>query len=701
MSDLHIHPPPERGLEKRPYKSSYRLPIERFDHRRGLNSLQIHQSLCSPDGRVWSATPAGLACYDGVRIRIFGRRQGLSSHGLRTVFVHPDGTLWIGSDVGYEILDIQGPDLKIIRSENIGTVNTIGGEENAGLIGTARGLYIAKPGENAKPIANALLARETIHRVISSGPDCHWVVGARAGLARINTDGEIFDTEYKKAKIGAPTSLAALDDDHVLIGGSGGIASMSNAGKLIDSISAEKSVSAMDYNSGRIWVGHGNSLSKVRYSHQKFSDPEIVRENLSVNHIMLDRFANVWISTSGQALLRISSMRNTFDGSADPNVGPVLSIRKTGGDVIIGGSKGLSLPQRDTILTSLAIWDVLTDDFGKVWLATQQGLYCSINPSVTIPYRHKDSRVIAAPCRALVFHQGALFVGSIRGLARIGPKGAEEILDDNGSGLGYVYSLHIGPRGELWIATLGRGLFRYDGKKACSIAIDTMSDNSNVYAVTHDKAQNLYIAHDNLITKRNDNGNCKVLIEPGPPIAAWTIKWFEGGNLVAGSSDGLNIYDDHSGETRNRISGSFEDIPWEFTTSRSVEVINNHKLYCGLGSGLRVVDLNDLSRKTDTPTAVLSEINWFGTTPDESADIPMVPTGHWRLTAEIATSWYLDDCLMRYRLDGFDDHWSDYKSPSEITYTSLPPGNYGLDVEVRSPLAGTGGPARLYNFIVK
>jgi len=139
VAKTYANPPNTNRPVSEKIRSSCILPIERFDHRRGLTSLQIHQSICSHDGRIWSATPAGLACYDGVKITMFGQKHGLSNHGLRTLALHPDNTVWIGTDIGIEVLDISGFEVQVLWSAPIGTVNSIDIAGDLAAVGTSNG----------------------------------------------------------------------------------------------------------------------------------------------------------------------------------------------------------------------------------------------------------------------------------------------------------------------------------------------------------------------------------------------------------------------------------------------------------------------------------------------------------------------------------------------------------------------------------
>lgn len=686
----YLHPAKQASEQLKPSQQP-NSPIERFDHRSGLSSLQVHMTVISKDGRLWAATPTGLACYDGVTTRIYGRRHGLVNHGLRTLAIHPQsGHLWIGTDLGIQVFDIKDGVPASLWSKSIGTVNALGLHREASYIGCASGLFKTTGTNEFKPVRDFVEAEDTVEKILPVSNGGCWIIGSGSGLIFISLDGEKRALDESHQTIGRANVLANGPGNSILIGGSKGFCRIAPDGKLISRKFLSDAVEALFWNREEIWLACGQTVLSFPIDFDESTPPKPHLNGVSVKHIRSDRFDNIWLSTSGQALLKISSFRNTFVAGFPTETGHVLSIHTDQGERLIGGSNGLVLSDGQVILKDLEIWDILRDHEGKIWCATDKGLICTPNPNLSFSYRHEESRVIQAPCRALSWYKNHLYVASIRGLARRTFKGFEEVLDNAGNALGYVYSLHVGPNNNLWIATLGRGIFRYDGHILSEIELSDMADNSNVYAMTHDASSRMYFAHDDKITRLEPSGQCKTLHQIDGSVAAWSLGWMTGGNLVAGSLSGLIVFDDETGQIKHRISGNFEDVPWEFTTSRSLSIADNSRLYCGLGSGLRTVDLSDLMSKNESPVARLANLIWRNALPEIMGNKVSVAAGPWHLTIEFSTEWFLDYCQMRYQLIGFDQDWSGYQNLGPIVFTSLPAGKYSLAIQLRSNLAGSG-----------
>lgn len=689
-SSSFLHPNSLQPRKKKPDRGVM-LPVEPFDHRRGLNSLQVHITAFSKDGRLWAATPAGLACFDGVSVRLYGRRQGLINHGLRSLAIHPEtGYLWIGTDTGIEVFDIHSGPPKPIWSNPIGTVNTICLQSGSPLIGTSSGLFFADDDNQLLPLPDLVDTKDTIVKILSDDTGHPWIIGAGSGLIKLTPAFKATEIDKAHQQIGSATTLANGPDGSLFVGGTKGICHINRDGRVVGFRPVSAPIDAMLWDNEKLWVSSDQSLISLSSDFTAAAVQKIHMKGVVIHHILKDRFENLWLSTSGQALLKISYFRTTLVEDFPTDAGQVLSIFSDKYGRLIGGSAGLVLPSGNVILKNMEIWDVLRDPYGKLWCATHKGLICTPNASVSFQYRHEDCRVIAAPCRALTIFKNDLYVASIRGLAKVESSGVIEILDADSESLGYVYSLHIGPEGRLWIATLGRGVFCYDGQSITSVEITDMAENANVYAFTHNRKGELYVAHDNKISRLNLDTTATTLYESKNSIAAWCLGWLPGNALATGSSTGLMILDDRSGNIRHRIFGTFENIPWEFTTSRSLIVSGASELYCGLGSGLRTVNPTDLMSSDETPVPRLAQIQCTDTDAVLRNGSIALSSGKWRLTLHIATEWMLDDSLMRYRLVGFDKDWSDYDRPSPIHYTSLPTGDYRLEVRLWSPLASHG-----------
>jgi len=680
-----------------------RFPMEYFNHRQGLNSGQVHQTVQALTGHIWSTTPLGLSRYDGVALKMFHQKKFLSSHGLRAIAVGPDGLLWVGSDKGIDLLDVSSGEPRIVSFDPIGTVNCIAVCDGTVWVGTTQGLFHNT--EHGKLLRSHFpeLAEATITSIIGHRNRDIWITGPKIGAWAFPSG---FDQPVQidcPPQLGTPSALSAGPDGSTIIGGDQGLAQFSADRDLICSCRTDQPVLSLLWDDGNIWAGLGGSL--VELDPENPSDPQtrLLIDGISVLDMFVDNFRNVWLSTDTHALCRINGIRHLFRSPPQMDIGGVFCISGKKDQLLLGGAFGLALPDGRVTLSGIKVWDALFDKKGKLWAATQQGLYCAVNPHFNIPYRHKECAVFAAPGRTLMEYKGEIYVGSTRGLAKMCANGPIEILTPEKEALGYVYSLHVGPQGALWIATLGNGLWKLENGEALQICSEDLTNSDNVYALTHAPSGEIFVAHNGLISKISREGDIHTLTDTGDAIAAWALDFIHNGYVIAGTSTGLVFYNAETGKRGYYITGGSQEKLWEFTTSRSLRIFDQTEIFGGTSSGLFSLSIPPVPPGLGRPSAKIAHVEWRDVTPETKDGQVIVSTGHWHLIITLQTVWYLDeyDCSMRFRLKGFDKDWSPMRSVGDIVYTSVPAGQYALEIELTSPLAGTGPVQQVFEFVVR
>lgn len=680
-----------------------RFPVDWFDRRMGLPTSQIHDIDFSSDGRLWAATPAGLLSYDGVRLSQFGRDDGLMCHGLRSVAIDGQDRLWIASDAGLQCMSIEDNRLAPVHWDPHGIVDEIAVTKRGCALATPRGLHFSdEQGKQSRPVSPSL--SEAPFASIQAHPSGSFVAASPTqGVIVLRPNGKpsrILTADA--AEIGDLRIAIWGPDALLLVGGDKGLAVINESGEILGALICEESVSALCWDEGNIWAAVGSSVLQCRIDGAEIRVVGRVITGVQVNSMRKDHFGNVWIATDSAGIARLNCLRHIVSYPETPDLGGILCVRSATEDIILAGAGGLSLPGESVMLRGSKVWDVLEDRMGVHWAATDKGLYVLVNRSLPMPF-HQDCLTLAAPCRALALFADGLLVGSIRGLVRTGSGGTVELSGPDGASLGYVYSIHVDASGVAWVATLGAGLWRYDGENLARISGGSLPESCNVYAIAEDAEGTLFVAHDNLISRIRPRSEPKSMWKTNDAIAAWALLWTKQGCLLAGTSRGLFVFDAVTGEPLRQLCDPSGTNNWEFTTSRSLAIGDGDSILCGLASGLARVSLSRLEAWETRPSAEIDSVRWAGIEPDDHAGLPVVQEGRWQVEFNVRTGWYLDEaaCTMRHRLLGFDSNWSAFRPISAITYSSLPPGSYTLEVEVRSPISGIGRTCTLFTFEVR
>jgi diguanylate cyclase (GGDEF)-like protein len=347
-------------------------------------------------------------------------------------------------------------------------------------------------------------------------------------------------------------------------------------------------------------------------------------------------------------------------------------------------------------VVSSTIWDDLTTSHGQRLLASQDGLrYAPIDNQ---PARRFDDELVGSvPCRVLLERKGSVWVGNLHGLFKVDPQGkvVEQKTVDGGR-FGYVYVMTEDSQGQLWVGTLGRGLWRETSAGFEHVVQDGLLPSGNTYviAMDSDRKQTLVIQDDRIMLVAHGKSE---LITSLHPIAGWSALWLNSSTIAIGSSDGLYTLDLIERRVRSRINALLPEGGWEFTNNRTLVLGRDKRLYCGTSAGLVAVTLAAIEAFQEPPQLVCVEVKWRDTVPSVVGSETIVRPGKWSVEVIASACWFVDEGQVQYRfrLIGFEPQWSAFQRNPGVSYSSLPPGRYALEAQATSALTGEGTPTVL------
>lgn len=682
-----------------------RKPIYVLDSSHGLPSNQIHQLALDADARIWIASPAGAARYDGSHVDLIDRRQGFRCNGLRCIAVDSSGIVWVGTDLGLDRFDDYGrPVPGIEHGEwHYGLCECLQISAGEAWAGTASGLVKLEQQEDGLGLKVAFTAN------IGFVNDVLWldesvVLAASATEGLIQSDGRSWWNFRCAALDGKRISrLARGPGGTLLVGTNVGLMMIDlEHGSLVSQIQVQHSnplVTAIAVVGHRFWVAYGSKLRAYDLIEGVVVTSEHFALDSHINDLLPDNFGNLWIGTNNSGLATVSCLREAIRPVELGYSGGIYAINSRGPNSYCLGGENL-LTQvcwpdagAPTVidayrgLPETTVWDCVETDEGT-WAATQEGLYLAA-PGESFQRVHAEHPVLGAPCRVLMPRPDGLWAGSLRGLVRIRGDDVDVITGD-GTSLGYIYSLQLDQTGALWIATLGRGLWREDGSVR-QITGPGLSAEGNTYVACVGPDNSLLVIQDDGVLVLGPDQQPQHVINL-PPVAGWCGVWLDASTVAIGASDGLRIIDIRGNRVIHHIRSMLRLRDWEFSNNRSLARRESGELLCGLNSGLVEVDLGKLDAFLTPPRCQLGSINWRGAEPTLRAKRYQLRPGRWTLTVHAFSAWFveLNALQFQFMLVGFDSGWTELDARPDITYTSLPTGRYRLLVRASSPLTGLG-----------
>lgn len=691
--------------------------VHAADTAQGLPSNQIHKIAQDRLGRLWLAGPAGLACFDGHTVISHDRRSGLACQGLRSVGIAPLGTVWVGTDLGLEAIDAQGKPQNWIGWAQwpYGLCEHIEARGDDVWVGCAQGIACIDTRNAQAPRVKFHADIGFVRHIVRLPDGMLYAASDTQGVVRI--DGTAWrPMQYPALRGRLIKRLAAGRPGELLVGTNAGLVVIDLAsGQTLHTLRLQDTstdVTALACSANEIWVGYGRALATFGLDSPNIQPVTHYALGSRVNDIMVDAHNNAWVATDTAGLCLVSCLRHAVKRIDIGSPGAVFSIKpRAQGRLDVGGenlyssvmlSEGGQVQQtHQPAMPATTVWDSLHTAQGH-WLATHAGLFFAAADGVHQRV-HTDDPVLGGPARVMIERDGDLWIGTLRGLSRLRQGVAQEMRPADGRAFGYVYALSLDAEQRLWVATLGRGLWREADGGWTPVLGGPLTATGNTYAVTPGPAgQMLVIQDDHVVLLASGPATAPLLLEQRHPVAGWAALWLDAGRIAIGASDGLRIIDAATGQVSMQVQSLLPGPEWEFTNNRALAAGERGRLLCGVNGGLVRVDLQRLQAMVYQPAVRLIDIAWHGVTAQFVNGLHEVRPGRWTMRVRVSAPWFIDHANLRFRfkLDGFDGEWSALQASPAMAYTSLPPGTYHLLAQAWSPLTGFGDEIELCTLAV-
>lgn len=683
------------------------LKITTINGDHGLPNEQVHTIRQDKFGRIWLATPAGLACYNGNSVKVYDTRSGLECIGLRTVNITDDDIVWIGTDRGLEAIHIDGTkiDLDITFVWKYGIAESIFKSKGFLYVGTSFGLLKIKQTYKVLELEYADNIG-LVSKIIQKDENHFFVVSAKYGLLEYGgINWKVVNEHLPEADL--ITCIEKTIDNFYLIGSTDGLYVLNKAHEIIEHVvipTLSKKITSIKVFGDEWWIAFGHTIVLVKPTSTKVKILAKEEVNSLINDLFIDRINNVWIATNNAGLKKISILRKTLEKIDCGIDNPAFSVKQLNNNknLLVSGDGFCSIisnvPSSSKKTVSIIstfqsiVWDTCIDPINKsiIWLASVDGLYRCTNGETAI--RFKDEKnIINSPNRVLLTRENEIWLGTIGGLFKIINNEAIEILTEAGNKFGYVYALALDVNNKILIGTLGQGLWKETENRMVHVASEWLTEKGNTYAVVPNKVGDVLVIQEEKILLINKNGDTR-LITTEHPIAGWTCVWLNENTIATGSNDGIIIIDVDTGIVQQRINLLLGKSDWQFTSTRAIMIDENEKLYCCLNAGLFVIDYKNIQQFNIAPKVQLDEIIWQNVTPQKTVNEYKIPTGNWSVNVSVFAAWFTDEKQVRFRfkLVGFDENWTELSERPSIRYSSLPFGKYELQCQAYTALTGFG-----------
>jgi signal transduction histidine kinase/ligand-binding sensor domain-containing protein/AmiR/NasT family two-component response regulator len=670
----------------------------------GLPQSSVRAIAQSDQGYLWVATSEGLVRFDGVKMDVLDRKStpSLPSPNIGALLADGDA-VWVGLKRD-GLLRLRGALVERwtrdqgLPGDNIQALART--RDGAVWACTTDGLARLPPG--AHHFERVEIPEAASCSSLSADRSGLLWVGTSVGLARVAGSAvAMFLPDSSPAR--PVTAVAATSTGVVWVGTDRGLARFQD-GHLADvdlpSLASATITALLEDSTGAVWIGT-RAASVSRYAGGKLETLATASglSDRSVLSLYQDRESTMWVGLNTGGLVQMRATPFSVIGVNDGLATSVVRSLWSGSDGTMWmGTAGYGvMTHRDGAARNITTAHGLPGDVvfslaeapdKAVWVGTREGLATITARGVALV----PVRLPTGPIRALAFgrdgrlrvgttdgayvveadrrathiagtrgvvralheaRDGTWWVAGLSGLSRVTAEGTQSWTEADGLPDRHLSSLHENPDGSLWVATLGHGLFHFDGHRAVGYTSAQGLFDDTVFQIVADTRGWLWMT-----------SNRGLFRSPLPALEA----------LVAGERQ----------QVPSRVYGEADGLPTsEFNGGASPAAIRAADGSVWFGS-IRGAIRVDPARVPDTNIApeVLLEtllVNGVAVSPESAGRVPPGATNvEVHYTAR--TLQGAEAVRFRYRLVGFDQAWVDAGLRRAAYYTNLPPGSYRFEL---------------------
>ncbi len=439
----------------------------------GIPDTSVFAITQTRDGYLWAGTEMGLVRFDGERFTLFSSSNtpAFETSMVSSLLATHDGTLLIGTRTGliafkqgeFRRLDLPGgPEEATIADlfEDVSGRVWVGSMGDLGFLDGEKCRAFQGPGgQRLRPIP---CVRQTPDGTLwfLGGANVHTWKDGRLGMVALPNVAQ---------------SIAGRRDGSLWAFPQGGmrlLAGTCQAPKGTRVLEGKTVYRALEDRDGSLWLGMSSGLARVREGRVEVWDP-LLGGPRSIISLFEDRRGNLWIGTMGDGLYCFSApLVKSFGKPEGLDLGYVNSVMESSDGALWISTQTQGLVRwKDGAARHFTEKDglpcpesgaLLEDSKGRLWVGTPAGLarYDGKGRFARVALLGEEPPVVFSLAE---LGNGDIVAGTTKGvlLLRSGPW--ENIEPSRGAG----FTMDIEPDGKTgaWLATLGRGLLHWDGRR--------------------------------------------------------------------------------------------------------------------------------------------------------------------------------------------------------------------------------------------
>lgn len=709
----------------------------------GLSHYLVNTIYQDKKGRIWFGTTNGVNVYNGKSIKIYQHERNnpnsLCNNHVSSIIGDKQETIFFGTQTGISAYNIKTESFKtifnvhpacLIYNENLFTafqnriyqydgnkfniiyelpekdaiINTIDVNKDSIMIGTNRnGLYLL----HKRKSLSHLIKTGTVTQIFRDRYGKYWITNSRDNIGlHIIENGVIKNIrcdENTPYNLTSNFTHCCCEDKegNIWIGTFNGLTEYNNKNKKFIRHEIKENRGKLSHssiwnlfcdNQGTIWVGTYfggiNFFNPQNQPYNEYSPSIKESDGLSsgiISRMTEDNNNNLWICTEGGGLNKYNKHNGTFQWFRHDNTRNSIShdnVKAIYFDISnnclwlgthLGGLNKLDLktnifthylhdPNNPQSIPSNIVTDIIPYK-DKLLLATSNGIgvfdikHGTCSPLINDP---KNQKLTNSSIELQIDRQGLLWIVNNRdGICTYNFNNRNLTIykfkpgQKNGISGNGINSIYEDSKGRIWLCTNENGI--------------------DIYNRENKTFENLNMQNCGIVSNLVYNA-CEI----------------ESDRLLLTTDKGLSIIDCNSRQCRNYVN-----LPLNYLKDNALYLSKDSTIFIGGISGMISLHSSDMylsDRKYNIFPSRLRVNNQEINVGDDSGILSQSLSYTEKITLkpeqnilniEYAVTDYIpfSEDKIYYRLIGFSDYWSPLNPQNMITYTSLNPGNYILEVK--------------------
>ena len=718
----------------------------------GLSENTVFCILQDKEGYMWFGTKDGLNRFDGINYKIFrntGKPGCLGNSFVRSMALSDQDELWLGTDVGVWIMDMRQETFRHfdLPSESGNSLNREVHSiciDTKGRIwmGSNEGIFLYEPGNDKTTHFYPGRGRQTIPspvvwKIFQDRAGSLWA-GTREGLVKYNEESGTFIPylDPQTRAVGDDEILSLCEDTNGtfwLGTWSGGLKKLDRSTRRFTSRFGRNSSQEIshirtifDFSADLLLIGSDDGLylvNKTNWETRRIDQAEVSSSlsDKNVYSIYKDREDGIWIGT--------------YFGGAN-------YLIQNNIDIYNRDPAGKSL-------TGRAVSQFCEDPEGNLWIATEDGGLNYFNTHTNTFENHRVPRGISYHnLHALMLEEDRLWIGTFsRGIDvcrlpggpirnyRHNDRDSSSVSDNCifsiyrnpagniyvGTSVGldlydrekdcfqrllrvttYVIDIREDSRGNLWVATCGSGLYRYD--RETEKWHHYFHKEGDDRSLAHNKTTGLYIDSKDRLWISTEGGGismydyaeeCFTTYSDRDGLAnnvVYGILEDASGNLWCSTNKGINRFNPEDSTALLHYT-YMDGLQSDEFNYRSSYRAGDGKLYFGGINGFNAFRPDNLPFNSILPPVKIHSIRFLNNNDQRFEDDVYkqlldegritLPYHRSSFTVSFVALSYKSPARNEYAymLEGADETWSYPTDHKNVTYVNLAPGEYTFRVK--------------------